>query len=67
MVDIGKIMDSLLEQVNESLKDLKKAKNVEEKLQYSNLIKNLCDSFMTFLDLIHELTYEYEEDEEEIE
>ncbi len=58
MVDIGRIMDSLLEQVDESLKGMKEAKNVEEKLQYSNLIKNLCDSFMIFLDLIHELTYE---------
>lgn len=46
-----KIMESLFEELGSSLKALSKAKTVEEKVSYSQVIKNLSESLGIFLEL----------------
>jgi hypothetical protein len=46
-----KIMESLFEELGSALKALSKAKTVEEKVSYSQVIKNLSESLGMFLEL----------------
>lgn len=45
------LMDGLSSEINSALKAMAKATTVEEKLAYSQVIKNLCDSLEVFLNL----------------
>jgi hypothetical protein len=45
-----------------------KAKSVEEKKQYSEIVKNLSESLGVFLGIIRDLApYDFDEDDEEFE
>ena len=61
-MDPEKIMDNLFEELGASLKSLSSAKTVEEKVAYSQIIKNLSESLGVFLDLAGNMA-EYDEDE----
>ena len=45
------LMDGLTNEINAALKAMAQAKTVEEKMAYSQIIKNLCDSLEVFLNL----------------
>jgi hypothetical protein len=52
-VDPDKIMDGISKEIESAFKAMKKAKNPEEKLIQSKIIKNLCESLGVFLELLH--------------
>ena len=54
-MDLEKIMDGLLKELTTNLKAMSKAKTMEEKMQYSEIIKNLCESMGVFLNLANEM------------
>lgn len=54
-MDPEKIMDDLAKELSAALKAMAKAKTVEEKLAYSQIVKNLCDSLGVFLGLASEM------------
>ena len=54
-MDPEKIMDGLAKELSAALKAMAKAKTVEEKLAYSQIVKNLCDSLGVFLELASEM------------
>jgi hypothetical protein len=61
-MDPEKIMDGLAKELNLALKAMAKAKTAEEKLAYSQIVKNLCDSLGVFLGLASEMMeYDMEE------
>ena len=62
MVDPEKIMNGVLKETDEALKAMKKAKTPEEKLVYSKITKNLCESLGVFLELVHTMG-DFDEDE----
>lgn len=62
-MDPEKLMDGLSKELDGALKAMAKAKTVEEKLSYSHIIKNLCESLGVFLDLASNMM-DYDEDEE---
>jgi hypothetical protein len=45
------LMDGLSNEINAALRAMAKAKTVEEKMAYSQIIKNLCESLDVFLNL----------------
>ena len=45
------LMDGLTSEINSALKAMAKATTVEEKMAYSQIVKNLCDSLEVFLSL----------------
>lgn len=49
-MDPEKIMEGILKELSTTLSSMGKAKTAEEKLQYSEVVKNLCDSLGVFLD-----------------
>ena len=51
MFDPEKLMEDLNSELHAALKAMSKAKNVEEKLAYSQIVKNLCESLGVFLSL----------------
>jgi hypothetical protein len=61
-VDPEKIMDNLFKELGTALKSLSSSKTVEEKVAYSQIIKNLSESLGVFLDLAGNMA-EYDEDE----
>jgi hypothetical protein len=54
-MDPDKIMDGISKELDKALKALAKAKNVDEKLAYSKVVKNLCQSLGVFFDLASEM------------
>ena len=54
-MDPEKIMEDLLNELAITLKAMSKAKTIEEKMQYSEIIKNLCDSLGVFLNLANDM------------
>ena len=54
-MDPEKIMEGLLNKLTTTLKAMSKAKTIEEKMQYSEIIKNLCDSLGVFLNLANDM------------
>ena len=50
-----RIMDRLSNELTANLKTMSKAKTIEEKMQYSQIIKNLCESSGVFLNLASEM------------
>jgi hypothetical protein len=55
LMDPEKIMEDLLNELAITLKAMSKAKTIEEKMQYSEIIKNLCDSLGVFLNLANDM------------
>jgi hypothetical protein len=59
------IMESMSTQLTEALKSLAKAKTVEEKLAYSQIVKNLSDAMGIFLNIAADgmmEDYDFDED-----
>jgi len=57
-----KIMEGLTRELEAAFKAMAKVKTVDEKLQYSKIIKHLCESLGVFLDLASDiLPYDFEE------
>ena len=54
-MDPEKIMEGLLNELTTTLKAMSKAETIEEKMQYSEIIKNLCDSLGVFLNLANDM------------
>jgi hypothetical protein len=62
-MDPEKLMDDLSEELSTTLKALNKAKTLDEKLQYSEIVKNLSESLGVFLGLISDMApYGFDED-----
>ena len=60
-----KLMDGITTELSSAFKAMAKAKNLEEKLQYSQIIKNLCESLGVFLNAASEMMpYDFDADEE---
>lgn len=65
-MDPEKLMNDLSNELSANLKGLAKAKTVEEKKQYSEIVKNLSESLGVFLSMITELApYGFDEDDED--
>ncbi|MFH1217279.1 MAG: hypothetical protein V1706_12325 [Pseudomonadota bacterium] len=63
-MDPEKIMNGISKELESAFKSMAKAKTVEEKLQYSQIVKNLCESLGVFLNLATDMMdYDYNEDE----
>lgn len=59
------IMNDMSTQLSQALKSLAKAKTVEEKVAYSQIVKNLSDSMGVFLNLAADgimEEYDFEDD-----
>lgn len=54
-MDPEKIMDGLAKELLSALKDMAKAKTADDKLRYSQIVKNLSDSLGVFLGLASEM------------
>jgi len=63
-MDPEKIMNGISKEIFTALKAMAKAKTPEEKLTYSETVKNLCDSLGVFLDLLSNME-PYDDDEDE--
>jgi hypothetical protein len=64
-MDPEKLMDDLSKELSTTLKAMAKAKSAEEKLKYSEIVKNLCESLGVFLGVISEMApYGFDEDED---
>lgn len=57
-----KLMDSISQEMSIALKNMNKAKTAEEKLVYSEIVKNLSESLGVFLNLMSEMAM-YDDDE----
>ncbi len=55
MNDPEKLMNDLSKELSNALKAMSKAKNTEEKLKYSEIVKNLTESLGVFLSLISDM------------
>jgi hypothetical protein len=62
MMDPEKIMDGISKELVSTLKAMAGAKTVEEKVGYSKVIQNLCNSLGVFLDAASSMM-DFEEDE----
>jgi len=54
-MDTERLMDGLSREVMVALQGMQKAKTIEEKMAYSEIVKNLCDSLKVFLDLASDM------------
>lgn len=62
-MDPEKLMNDLSKELEVALKALGKAKSLEEKLQYSEIVKNLSESLGVFLGLASDIaSYGFDED-----
>lgn len=57
------MINSLSNQILIALKAMEKTKNLEEKLKYSEMVKNLCDSLGVFLNLAGRFNDDFDPDE----
>ena len=63
-MDPEKLMTDLSKEISTALKAMAKAKTPEEKLQHSQIVKNLCESLGVFLSLISDMApYGFDEDD----
>lgn len=65
-MDPEKLMNDLSKELTAALKAMAKAKTPEEKLQHSQIVKNLSESLGVFLSVISEMA-SYGFDEEDLE
>jgi len=54
-MDPDKIMDNLSKELTGALKAMSKAKTVEEKVAYSQVVKNISESLGVFLNLASDM------------
>ena len=54
-MDPDKIMDNLSKELMGALKEMSRAKTVEEKVAYSHVVKNICESLGVFLSLASDM------------
>ncbi|MAZ06844.1 hypothetical protein [Marinobacter sp. SS8-8] len=57
-----KLMEGISKEMSAALKVMGKAKTAEEKLMYSEIVKNLSESLGVFLGLMSELSYMEDDD-----
>ncbi len=61
-----KIMTGISKELLAALKIMAKAKTPDEKLKYSEIVKNLCEALGVFLDLINDIVpYDFDKDEDD--
>ena len=65
-MDPDKIMNGISKEIIASLKAMEKANRPEEKLTYSETVKNLCDSLGVFLNLISDIAPYGDDDDKPI-
>ena len=58
-----KLMNGISKEILTALKEMGKAKTPEEKLIYSEIVKNLCNSLGVFLGLLSDMELYDDEDE----
>ena len=63
MMDPEKIMDGISKELLSTLKAMSNSKDVKEKVAYSEIVNNLCNSLGVFLDVASSMM-DFEEDEE---
>jgi len=63
-MELDTMMDNMANELNATLKAMGKAKSAEEKVQYSQAVKNLADSFAALLSAAGEIM-PFDEDEME--
>jgi len=62
-MDAEKVMNDLSKELTNTLKAMAKAKTPEEKLQYSQIVKNLCDSLGVFFGVISDMVpYDFDDE-----
>lgn len=54
-METERLIDGLSSEIMTALQAMQKAKTVEEKMAYSEIVKNLCESLKVFLDLASEM------------
>ena len=54
-METERLMDGLSSEIMTALQSMQKAKTVEEKMAYSQIVKNLCDSLNVFLNLASDM------------
>lgn len=52
-----KLMEGISKEMSAALKNISKAQSAEEKLMYSEIIKNLSESLGVFISLVSEMAY----------
>jgi len=62
-MDPEKIMNGIAKEILIALKAMAKATTPEEKLKYSEIVKNLCDSLGVFLGVLSEMAPYNDEDD----
>ena len=55
MVETERLMDGLTSEIMTALQSMQKAKTVDEKVVYSQVVKNLCESLNVFLNLASDM------------
>ncbi|MBA4397027.1 MAG: hypothetical protein C0394_06565 [Syntrophus sp. (in: bacteria)] len=64
-MDPEKMIDSLLNELNQALRALGKAKTIEEKEAYSRIVKNLSESAGVFFNAISDMMMHSPPDEDD--
>ncbi|MBN1613960.1 MAG: hypothetical protein JW950_05795 [Deltaproteobacteria bacterium] len=59
------IMEGLSNELEAALKGMSNAKTVADKVAYSQVVKNLCESMGVFLSLANDIMEDYDIDDEE--
>lgn len=58
------VMDELFKELSKAIKAMGKAKTPQEKLQHSEIVKNISESLGVFLNLVSDMApYDFEDDE----
>jgi len=52
-----KLMEGISKEMSAALKNISKAQSAEEKLMYSEIVKNLSESLGVFISLVSEMAY----------
>ena len=62
-MDFENIMTGISKEIEAALKAMEKTKNPEEKLTYSKIVKNLCESLEVFLNMANDMML-YDDDDD---
>ena len=54
-MDPERIMDSLFKELTTDLRAMSKAQTLDEKIKYSQIVNNLCESLGVFLNLASDM------------
>lgn len=59
-----RLIEGITDELNAAFKAMAKVKSVEEKVQYSQIIKNLCQSLEVFINAANDMMpFDFEDDE----